>query len=445
MLKRKIDSYLKDWKQREHKPLIIKGARQIGKTTSIRQFGKSYPSFIEINFMENPEYKSVFQHGYDPNRIIKELSLLNPEFEFIPYQTLILLDEIQEYPDATTSLKFFKEDGKYDVICSGSMLGIHYKKVSSISVGYKEDVQMYSMDFEEFLWANGYNEENIEFIYSFLKELKPLPDSIFQKLSDLFQDYIFCGGMPEIVDTFIKEKTFSNIFSKQNQLHSDYENDITKYVEGLDYAKVLNVYRHITSQLSKENHKFQISKLGHGARSREYTGCQEWLKDAGMVNISYCLNECSFPFSAYEDYTNYRMYYSDTSLLMATLDDESKKDVRINRNFRIYSGAIYENLVAEALTKLGYSLYFYRNKESTIELDFIIRVKNEIIPIEVKANRGRSRSLNTILENPSIPIHYGVKLTHNNIGFDGSKFTIPYFLTFLIKRFFDEYDGIQYE
>lgn len=276
MLKRKIDSYLKDWKQREHKPLIIKGARQIGKTTSIRQFGKSYPSFIEINFMENPEYKSVFQHGYDPNRIIKELSLLNPEFEFIPYQTLILLDEIQEYPDATTSLKFFKEDGKYDVICSGSMLGIHYKKVSSISVGYKEDVQMYSMDFEEFLWANGYNEENIEFIYSFLKELKLLPDSIFQKLSDLFQDYIFCGGMPEIVDTFIKEKTFSNIFSKQSQLHSDYENDITKYVEGLDWAKVLNVYRHITSQLSKENHKFQISKLGHGAGSREYTGCQEW-------------------------------------------------------------------------------------------------------------------------------------------------------------------------
>ena len=165
----------------------------------------------------------------------------------------------------------------------------------------------------------------------------------------------------------------------------------------------------------------------------------------GMVNISYCLNECSFPFSAYEDYTNYRMYYSDTSLLMATLDDESKKDVRINRNFRIYSGAIYENLVAEALTKLGYSLYFYRNKESTIELDFIIRVKNEIIPIEVKANRGRSRSLNAILENPSIPIHYGVKLTQNNIGFDGSKFTIPYFLTFLIKRFFDEYDRIQYE
>ena len=212
----------------------------------------------------------------------------------------------------------------------------------------------------------------------------------------------------------------------------------------MDYAKVLNVYRHITSQLSKENHKFQISKLGHGARSREYTGCQEWLKDAGMVNISYCLNECSFPFSAYEDYTNYRMYYSDTSLLMATLDDESKKDVRINRNFRIYSGAIYENLVAEALTKLGYSLYFYRNKESTIELDFIIRVKNEIIPIEVKANRGRSRSLNAILENPSIPIHYGVKLTHNNIGFDGSKFKIPYFLTFLLQRFFDEYDGIQW-
>ncbi len=438
MLKRKIDEYLIKWKENNNrKPLIVKGARQIGKTTSIREFGKTYQSFIEINFLLEPKYKNIFSNGYSPDDILKEISILNSECKIIPYNTLILFDEIQSFPDAVTSLKAFKEDGKYDVICSGSLLGVNYKKINSIPVGFKEDYTMYSLDFEEFLWAKGYTDEHIDYIYSFMKNLIPLPDATFNTFSKLYEEYIFCGGMPEAVNIFVNEKNYSNVFPIQNRIYQDYQDDISKYVEGLDTARVKNVYRHITSQLAKENHKFQLSHLGHGARFRDYRGCEEWLKDAGVVNLAYNLNILDFPFKGNEDETYFRMYYGDTSLLIATLDEESKEDLTINKNFGIYKGALYENLISEALIKQGYDLFFYKTKDATVELDFVIRVKNEIIPIEVKSNRGRSKSLNTIM-NTNSAIKYGVKLTHNNIGYSENKFTFPYFLTFLLKRFFKE-------
>lgn len=263
MLKRKINDFLLNWKNKEHhKPLIISGARQVGKTTSIREFGKTYKTFIEINFIFNPEYKDVFNMSFDIDTIIKEISLLNPKFKFIDYNTLIFLDEIQAYPNAITSLKPFAEDGRFDVICSGSLLGINYKQISSIPVGFKEEYVMYSLDFEEFLWANGYTFDQINDIFSYMKNLLPLPNIYFNKLNQLYKDYIFVGGMPEAVNTFIEENVFSNVFYIQNRIHKDYEDDITKYVEGLDVAKVKNIYRHISSQLAKDNHKFQSSVMG---------------------------------------------------------------------------------------------------------------------------------------------------------------------------------------
>ncbi len=302
---------------------------------------------------------------------------------------------------------------------------------------------MYSLDFEEFLWAKGYTEDQIEYIYKFMKELKPLPEILFNILNDLFKQYIYCGGMPAIVDRFITQENFSGIFEMQEQIHLDYEEDITNYVEGLNTARVLNVYRHITSQQAKENHKYQITKLGHGARFRDYRGCEEWLKDAGIVNLAYNVMDLTLPLKGNEIDNNLRIYYGDTSFLVASVDDESKKDFVQNGNFDIYSGALFENLVAESLVKQGYKdLFFYKNESSTIELDFLIRVKNEIMPIEVKAKRGKAVSLNKIIENRIL--NYGIKLSMNNIGFEKNIFTFPYFLTFLLKRFFDENKTIQW-
>ncbi len=443
MLKRKIDQFLSEWKSNKNKkPLIIKGARQIGKTTSVREFGKQYKSFIEINFISEPKYKNIFSSSYMPKDIIKQLSILNPKFNFIPNDTLILLDEIQANPDAITSLKIFKEDGRFDVICSGSLLGVNYKKIGSVPVGFKEEYTMYSMDFEEFLWANSYTDEQIQYIYSFMKDLKPLPESIFNQLDSLYIDYIYSGGMPEAVNNFIRDNTYHNVFPIQKRIYNDYQDDITNYVDGLDVERVKNVYRHITSQLSKDNHKFQVSLLGHGARFREYKGCEEWLKDAGVINIAYNLNNLELPFNGNEQSINFRIYYADTSLLIATLDEEAKEDLSINKNFGIYKGALYESLVSEALIKSGYDLYFYKNDDSTIELDFLIRVKNEIVPIEVKVKKGKAKSLSLLMGEGKIK--YGVKLSRNNIGFNNNIFTFPYFLTFLLKKFFKENDIISW-
>lgn len=443
MLKRKIDKFLLDWKNRvDKKPLIISGARQIGKTTSIREFGKTYKSFIEINFVSEPYLKRIFENGYDTESIIRSLSLFKPDVKFINKDTLIFFDEIQEYPDAITSFKFFSLDGRFDVIASGSMLGINYKRISSIPVGFKEEYRMFSLDFEEYLWGCGYSESFINDIFLSMKELKPLKDIFIERLNYLFNEYIFVGGMPKCVDNYLKTKLFNEVFSMQLSIYKDYEDDITKYVEGLDMAKVKNIYRHISSQLSKDNHKFQVTQLKHGARFREYSGLEERLYDAGIINIAYNLENLKLPFASYESKDNFRIYYADHSLFIATLDEEAKKDLIINGNFNIYNGALYESLVSEGLVKSGYKTYFYKTKDAQLELDFVIRVKNEIVPIEVKRSRGKSVSLNTALSKCP-EINYGIKLTNGNIGFKDNVFTFPYYLTFLLKRFFEETDIIK--
>lgn len=275
-----------EWKADEnHLPLIIRGARQIGKTYSIRKFGSSYKFFVEINFVDNPEFKDIFEGGYSTDEVIKRISFRNPKFQFIPGETLIFFDELQEYPDCSTSLKFFAEDGRFDVICSGSMMGLNYKKISSNSVGYKTDITMYSVDFEEFLWAKGYKEDFSEEIYFHLKEQKPFSENEFKILNDCFIEYAVLGGMPAVIKQFLKDGTFSNILAIQQQFVLDYEEDITKYADGLDKVKIKNIYRNIPVFLAQENKKFQITKVAKNARSRDYVGCADWLKDAGVVNL----------------------------------------------------------------------------------------------------------------------------------------------------------------
>lgn len=437
-MKRKVDLYLKTWKEnRDRKPLIIKGARQIGKTHSIEQFAYSnYKCVVEINFVEQEQYKSIFDQGFEVDVIVKNISLLNPELEVIPNQTLFFFDELQACPNCATSLKFFKLDGRYDVICSGSLMGINYKEIESNSVGYKEDYEMYSMDFEEFLWAKGYSDDFIEELYQHMRDVKPFSQLQMDVLYELFRDYVVVGGMPEVVKTYILNKNFSGVLSMQRQLLGDYEEDITKYVEGLDKAKVKAVYNHISAFLAKENKRFQVTKIGRNARNRDYVGCVEWLADAGIINVCYCLNYPELPLKGNYDPKLYKIYFQDTGLLIASLDDEAQEDLRRNKNLGTYKGAIYENIVGDMLVKQGYNLYYYNSDKPSLEMDFFVRDYNSLIPVEVKAKDNATASLNTLIKSDAYPdVKYGIKFCYKNIGFDGKFYTFPYFLTFLLKRF----------
>lgn len=440
-LERKIDKFLSDWKKNnDRKPLIVKGPRQIGKTESIKRFAQNnYKSVIEINFVTSEKYKMITSDGYDTDSIIKNISLINPSNKFIPNETVIFFDEIQEFPDIATSLKFFNIDGRFDVICSGSLLGINYKRIESNSVGYKTDYNMYSLDFEEFLWAKGYNDEIINEMLKTMLELKPFSELQHTIFSSLFLDYCVLGGMPAVVKEYIKNKTFEGTLEIQRQIIADYQEDIRKYAVGLDQTRITNVFNSIPVQLAKENKKFQLSKIEKGARFKDYRGCIEWLQDAGMIHMCYCLNNPELPLKGNYDPDKFKIYFCDTGLFVALLDDEAQEDLRANKNLSVYKGALYESIVGEALVKSGYGLYYYKKDNGTLEQDFFVRTSNSLIPLEVKSNNNRSKSLSALVSNEKYSdIEYGIKLCAGNIGFSNDIYTFPYYCTFLLKRYLQE-------
>ena len=437
-LKRKIDAFLAEWKANpDRKPLIVKGPRQVGKTESIKRFGDmNYQSVITINFVEEPKYKMITADGYKADDIIKNISRMDPSKRFIEGETLIFFDELQEFPDIATALKFFKIDGRFDVICSGSMLGINYRKIKSNSVGYKSDYEMFSLDFEEFLWAKGYDDAFIEDMLEHMRNLTPFNEVQMSVCSSLFLDYCILGGMPAVVREFIEKGTFEGSLEIQRQLIADYKEDIRKYAEGIDQTRILNVFNHIPVQLAKDNKKFQISKVASGARFRDYRGCVEWLDDAGMVNICYCLNFPELPLQGNYDDTKYKIYFADSGLLVAMLDEEAQEDLRTNKNLGVYKGALYENVVGEALVKAGYKLYYYKRDDSTLEQDFFVRTASALIPVEVKAKNGTAKSMRTLISSEKYAdIHCGIKFTGGNIGYSDDIYTFPYFCAFLLKRY----------
>lgn len=441
--KRKIDEFLADWKNNHsRKPLIIKGARQIGKTESILHFAhENYENVVYINFVLDKKYTTIVNDGYDVETVVKNITLINPSTKFIPDKTLIVFDEIQEYPDIATTLKPFNLYGKYDVICSGSMLGINYKKIHSNSVGSKTDYEMFSMDFEEFLWAKGYEDTAINSILEHMISLTPFSETELSVYKSLFLDYCVLGGMPDVIKGYIKTGTFSQSLEIQGQIRLDYEEDVRKYAEGLDQAKIISVYRSIPAQLAKENKKFQFSIIDKKARSREYTGCIEWLIDAGVVTECNCLNYPELPLKGNVDKSKYKLYYPDTGLLISALDEEAQEDLRVNKNLGVYKGALYENFVAEAFVKQGLGLFYYKKDNSTLEEDFFVRSKNELIPVEVKSNNDSSKSLTALIKSDRYAdIKHGIKLGDFNVGVANNIYTFPYFCAFMLKAYLQKWD-----
>ncbi len=436
--RRKIDDFLVRWKtDPEHKPLIIKGARQVGKTESILHFARrNYENIVYINFALEKRYMQILADGYDTESVIKNISLVDPSLKLVPQKTVIIFDEIQENPDVATTLKSFRADRKFDVICSGSMLGINYKRIHSNSVGSKTDYEMHSMDFEEFLWAKGYRQDQIDQILAHMLKNSPFNENEMTVFRRLFLDYCVLGGMPEVIKQYIETGTFSGTLDVQNQIRLDYEEDVRKYAQGLDQTKIISVYRSIPAQLAKENKKFQFNKIDKNARSREYTGCIEWLIDAGVIMACHCLQFPELPLKGNIEENKYKLYYPDTGLLVSALDEEAQEDLRVNKNMGVYKGALYENFIAEAFVKQGLGLFYYKKENSTLEEDFFIRTQEDLIPVEVKSNSNQSKSLAMLIRNPNYAdISYGIKLGDFNIGHSNDIYTFPYFCAFKMKEY----------
>ena len=441
-LKRKTDDFLVQWKSDpDRKPLIIRGPRQVGKTETIRKFAaENYENVIEINFVEQPKYKIITGESYEPGEIIKSISLLDNNKRFVPGKTLLFFDEIQDFPEIATSLKFFCMDGRFDVICSGSMLGINYNRIESNSVGYKTDYTMYSLDFEEFLWAKGYDNAAGE-ILAHMTSQKPFSEVEMKVYSALFMDYCILGGMPAVVKQYIEKGTFEGVLDIQQQLLKDYQEDIKKYADGVDKTRILNIFRHIPVQLAKENKKFQISKVATGARFKDYRGCIDWLDEAGLINICYCMMSPELPLGGNYDDSRYKLYFKDTGLLIAMLDEESQEDLRVNKNMNVYKGGLFESIVGEALVKSGCKLYYYKRENSTLEEDFFLRTRDSLVPVEVKASNNKSKSLSTLIGSEKYPdIRFGIKLINGNIGFVNNIYSFPHFCAFLLKAFLRDMD-----
>ena len=435
-LKRKIDVFLENWKARSsRKPLIIRGARQIGKTETIRHFAKQhYEHIAEINFVDSPVFKTITAEGYKPESIIAAISRIDNSLIFEPGKTLIFFDEIQDHPDITTSLKFFCQDGRFDVICSWSLLGLHYHQVSSNSVGYREDCEMHALDFCEFLAARGYSGAIAGEMLSHLADSAPFSKAEMAIFPRLFLDYCITGGMPEVVRSHVESGTFERILDIQRQLNSAYRDDVRKYAKGMEQTRIINVLEHIPAQLARENKKFMLSTIERGARFKDYWGCVEWLRDAGIVNVCHCLNFPELPLKGNYNASRHKLYLADSGLLVAQLDDEAQEDLRAHKNLHTYGGGLFENIVAEAIKKSGGELYYYRREDSKLEEDFFLRSRSNIVPIEVKATSGRSKSLRTLIESDHYPdISFGVKVADGNVGFANGIYTIPHFCAFLLK------------
>ena len=427
MLERKVEKQLSQWKGRaDRKCLLVKGARQVGKTFSIDKFCReNYKHYIYINFDVNAEYVSIFEGALDSGTIIKNLSLLFGNVRIVPGETVVFLDEIQNCPRARTALKFLAIDKPFDVIASGSLLGIRYKEVPSFPVGYVNHLEMHSLDFEEFCWANGITKEAMGYLRSYYDNKETVPAAVHGRMLRLFREYIAVGGMPAVVNVFLQTHHFGDVLETQRGIVEDYFDDIAKYAAGNDKAKARECFRAVPRNLAKANKKFQYSIVEKGGSARKYGGSLMWLFDAGIINYCYNLSVPELPLEGNSKNDDFKVYMRDTGLLVSMLEDGSQKDI-ISGNLGIYKGAIYENIIADVLTKTGKKLYYFC-VPSQIEVDFFIRQGGHAIAVEVKSSENtKSKSMKSIISNYGV--HGGIKLSTKNIGVYEKTTNLPLYM-----------------
>lgn len=448
MFKRKIEQDLNEWKESlkfKKKAFILKGMRQIGKTTIIKEFAdKNYKNVVYINFKAEPSLKQAFEGDLDPIDIIRVLNVLKPEFKFVPCETVLIFDEIQECSGARASIKSFMEDGKYDIVASGSLLGIkgyNKKYKGGASVGFEHTVYMRPMDFEEYLWAKGISPDVLGVIKNCFDNKKHINDAIHNKMLEYFKEYICVGGMPAVVDMFFKSNSFEMARNEQRDILESFKDDFAKHlneneeevVDSSLLARINKVYASIPSQLAKENKKFVYSLLGKKSTGGMYEAAIEWLKDYGLIEYCYNLSSLDFPLEGNKIDNIFKLYVADTGLFVSMLDDDTMKNILLG-DIGIYKGVIYENIVADAFIKNKIPLYYF-SKPSGLEIDFIIGNRGGITLVEVKATNGNTKSSKTVLNDktkyPNVTSM--IKLCQSNISYTDNALTIPYYLASLIK------------
>lgn len=435
MLKRKIEDKLTEWKKTpSHNPLIIKGCRQCGKTYSALQFARqNYSSVVYINFFENPLYSKIFEGSLDVDTLVMNITAILPESDFKPHDTCLILDEIQECPRARMALKFLKIDGRYDVIGTGSLLGIAGYKDDKISipVGYETVIKMYPLDFEEYLWANGISDTILDALRVCVKEIRPMPELLHERRRELVKTYIIVGGMPAVVNEFISSHMLNRVLETQRNIINGYRDDMVKYAPSNEKNKIRECFNSIPAQLSKENKKFQYSLIKKRASAEYFEGSLQWLADAGIINKCHNLTITELPLDGNAETNVFKVYLADIGLLVSMLEDGTQADI-LNGSIYGYRGAVYENLVADFLSKDGKKLYYYR-KDSGLEVDFVMRIDGECVIIESKAATGNTKSAKTILRHPEkYRVKHAIKLGDYNIGFANGILTLPTYLGFMM-------------
>ena len=433
MLRRKIYDKLLAWKNNKGKKdaILLRGVRQCGKTYIVREFGKrEYKNFIEINFIERPDMQAVFSGNLDVDNMVQQITLSMPGCQFIPGETLLFLDEIQDVPNARTSLKFWTQDGRFDCIASGSLLGMDYKNEVSIPVGYEQQLIMRTLDFEEFIWALGAEVNLKEMLAPYVDGAKRVPEAMHNSLNKYLQEYMVVGGLPEVVDTYIATKDFYQVHLLQEKILRDYQDDIAKYALNQDKIKAKQCFLSIPRQLSKENHKFQYSVVEKKATARKFTSSLDWLHNAGLIDFAYNVNSPWFPLKAHVKEDQFRVYLCDIGLLVAMYGYQLKIALLSDALEGPAKGGIYESLVADILAKRGEELYYYKKEDSTLEIEFILERDCKLVPVEVKARKGSTRSLNELLKMDNI--ERGYKLTAQNTGVVEKKITLPLYMAAII-------------
>ena len=446
MLKRKIEEELIAWKNdSNHKPLVIKGCRQCGKTFIVQKFAEeNYANVVYLNFMQDSDYALAFEGSKRVDDIVMNLSAMIPQSQFVANETCIIIDEIQECPAARTALKFFKMDGRYDIIATGSLLGVkgygerrnssgNESSKTSIPVGYETIIDMYPLDFEEFLWANGISEAIIGKLTECLDSIQPVPEAIHQKMRQLILQYTVVGGMPSVVNTFVNTHNMGRVLAEQRGIVAEYEEDMVKYASDADKPRIRECFESIPRQLSKEYKKFQYSTIRKGAKASQYTGSIQWIEDAGIITRCRNLTITELPLNGNAIDDCFKIYMADTGLFVSMLDDGTQFDI-MQGNLHAYKGAIFENLVADIFTKMKRRLYYFR-KNSGLEVDFVTRYKGECVLVEVKAKDGNIRSSKTILSHPEkYHVNHAIEPGDLNVGNREQCLTRPLYMKFLLRQ-----------
>lgn len=446
MLKRKIEQTLLAWKQEDnHKPIVIKGCRQCGKTFSVMKFAQeNYQHVVYINFMLNPDYALAFEGSKAVDDMVINISAMIPGSVFVPKQTCLILDEIQECAAARTALKFFKMDGRYDVIATGSLLGVRgdgtrtgkntgEKYKNSIPVGYEKIVEMYPLDFEEFLWANGITVPIIDKVKNCFDNETPVPDALHLRFRQLILQYTVVGGMPAVVNLFLQYHDLGRVLEEQRNIIAGYEDDMVKYADDADKSRIRECFESIPIQLSKENKKFQYTVVRKNSKASQYLGSLQWIEDAGIITRCRNLSITELPLDGNAMQDAFKVYMVDTGLFVSMLEDGTQFDI-LQGNLYGYKGAVFENLMADIFTKMKRQLYYFR-KDSGLEVDFVMRYKGECVLVEVKAKDGNTKSTKTILANPDkYHVFHAIKLGDYNVGRSNQLLTIPLYMAFLLRQ-----------